>query len=66
MLNEYLTRLKNALHNDIEERDEILNFMEEMINDRMENGEKLEDILASLGEPETSPTTASSIRSSRA
>ena len=53
MLNDYLARLKNALHNDIEERDEILNFMEEMINDRMENGEKLEDILASLGEPET-------------
>ncbi|MBQ2509617.1 MAG: DUF4097 family beta strand repeat protein [Erysipelotrichaceae bacterium] len=52
MLNEYLTRLKNALHNDIEERDEILNFVEEMINDRMENGESLEDILASLGEPE--------------
>ena len=33
MLNDYLARLKNALHNDIEERDEILNFMEEMIND---------------------------------
>lgn len=53
MLNDYLARLKNALHNDIEERDEILNFMEEMINDRMENGESLEDILRSLGDPET-------------
>ena len=48
--NEYLDELRRQLRNrNIEEIDDILSYFEEMISDRIENGEKEEDVIVSLG-----------------
>lgn len=53
MLNDYLQLLKQELESrNINDSDEILAYFEEMISDRLDNGENLEDILNKLGEPE--------------
>lgn len=53
MLNEYLNRLSELLDSlDTDERNSILDFMQEMIEDRTENGEALEDVLKAIGTPE--------------
>ena len=53
MIEEYLERLKKALNKkNIPETDDILQYFEEMIEDRVEQGENLEDVLNDLGEPE--------------
>ena len=52
MLNEYLRQLEKQLDNkQIEEKEDILQYIEEMIKDRMEGGEELSAILSSIGEP---------------
>ena len=53
MIEEYLNRLQKALNNrNIPETDDILQYFEEMIEDRVEQGENLEEVLKDLGEPE--------------
>ena len=53
MLNDYLERINKELEaRNIAEREDILNYLEEMILDREENGEDEEAIIASLGTPE--------------
>jgi len=53
MLNDYLQLLKQELESrNINDSDEIIAYFEEMISDRLDNGENLEDILHKLGEPE--------------
>ena len=53
MLEEYLYRLKKALNKrNVPETDDILQYFEEIINDRVEQGESLEEVLNDLGEPE--------------
>ena len=52
MLNEFLTRLNEELTvRHIEDREGIMDFIQEMINDHLDNGEKLEDVLKALGDP---------------
>ena len=52
MLNKYLESLNHELSGlDIEERNNIMDFVEEMINDRIEIGQNEQEILDSLGEP---------------
>ena len=52
MLNEFLTRLNEELTvRHIEDREGIMDFIQEMINDRLDNGEELEDVLSALGDP---------------
>ena len=53
MLNNYLERLNKVLSVlEPEERNNIMDFVEEMINDRIEIGQSEQEILESLGEPE--------------
>ncbi|MBR5755296.1 MAG: hypothetical protein IKX97_05710, partial [Erysipelotrichaceae bacterium] len=52
MLNEFLTRLNEELTvRHIEDREGIMDFIQEMINDRLDNGEELGDVLSALGDP---------------
>lgn len=51
MLNKYLSDLKALLiERNVEDVDDIIDYFNEMIDDRMENGEQLEDIINSLGD----------------
>ena len=51
MLNEYIEKLSKELEKrKIAEKDDIVQYFEEMITDRMESGEELEEILTSLGD----------------
>lgn len=51
MLNEYLNKLEYELDKrNIEEKNDILQYFEEMITDRVESGEKIEDVITSLGD----------------
>lgn len=53
MLNNYIERLRMLLiENDIEDADSYIDYIEEMVTDRRDNGESEEDILASLEDPE--------------
>ena len=53
MIEEYLKRLKEALNKkNIPETEDVLQYFEEIIEDRVEQGEDLEDVLRDLGEPE--------------
>ena len=53
MIEEYLNRLQKALNKkNIQETDDILQYFQEIIEDRVEQGEDLEDVLKDLGEPE--------------
>ncbi len=53
MIEEYLNRLKRALiKKGIPEADDIVQYFDEIIEDRIEQGEDLEEVLRDLGEPE--------------
>ena len=53
MIEEYLERLKKSLNKkNIPETEDVLQYFEEIIEDRVEQGEDLEDVLRDLGEPE--------------
>ena len=52
MMNEYIEALSLELQRrNISEKDDIIQYFQEMITDRLEAGESIEDILHSLGEP---------------
>lgn len=51
MLNEYLEKLEYELdRRNIKDKNDILQYFEEMITDRVESGEAIEDVITSLGE----------------
>jgi len=52
MTNNYLDELKKQLiKNNVKDYQGIVDYVEEMINDRIDNGEDIEDILYELGNP---------------
>ena len=51
MLNKFLSDLKTLLEKrNVKDVDDIIDYFNELINDRLENGEELEDIINSLGD----------------
>lgn len=51
MLNEYLLNLKNILQErNVKDVDDIIDYFNEMINDRLDNGESIDQIIESLGD----------------
>ncbi len=52
MLYEFIEELRFELcKKDVDDMEDVLSYFEEMIKDRMENGEDIESILADLGDP---------------
>ena len=52
MMYEFIEELRFELcKKDVNDMEDVLSYFEEMIKDRMENGEEIEDILADLGDP---------------